>query len=70
MLRLNFVAVVVLLAGQAFALEGVAPVVDGDTIEIHGQRIRLFAIDTPEKGQPCWNASGAEYHCGQQAFSS
>jgi endonuclease YncB( thermonuclease family) len=30
---------------------GVASVVDGDTIEVHGQRIRLFGIDAPESSR-------------------
>lgn len=34
-------------------IEGVASVTDGDTIEIHGQAIRIHGVDAPERGKRC-----------------
>ncbi len=41
----------VALAGEV--ITGPARVVDGDTLEVAGERIWLFAIDAPEKDQTC-----------------
>lgn len=58
-----------LLAAPAGAatIAGRASVIDGDTIEIHGERIRILDIDAPESRQLCTAADGTEYRCGQQA---
>jgi endonuclease YncB( thermonuclease family) len=53
-------------AGATTVLSGQASVIDGDTIEIHDQRIRFFGIDAPESHQTC-EAAGQTYRCGQQA---
>lgn len=53
-------------AMAAQPLTGTASVIDGDTIEIHGQRIRLLAIDAPESRQVC-QLNGKPWRCGQAA---
>jgi endonuclease YncB( thermonuclease family) len=46
---------------------GRASVIDGDTIEIRGTRIRLSGIDAPESRQSCSDGGGASYPCGRRA---
>ncbi|MCO5085138.1 MAG: thermonuclease family protein [Mesorhizobium sp.] len=62
-------AALLLLTSPAFGDEiaGRASVVDGDTIEIGGRRIRLHGIDAPESWQVCHDKSGARYRCGAVA---
>jgi len=38
-------------------ITGIASVIDGDTLEIHGRRIRLDGIDAPERGARCGRAN-------------
>src|SRR5262245_19570876 len=45
---------------------GRVSVVDGDTIELHGERIRLAAIDAPESRQTC-RREGRVWPCGGRA---
>src|SRR3546814_1510321 len=53
-------------AARAYAIVGKASVIDGDTIEIHGTRIRLHGIDAPESDQLCV-VRQQDVRCGQKA---
>ena len=47
-------------------LSGRARVVDGDTLEVGGQRIRLHGVDAPESRQSCV-VQGRRWACGERA---
>lgn len=51
----------------AQSIVGRASVIDGDTLEIRGTRIRFHAADAFESAQTCQDADGKAYRCGQQA---
>jgi len=57
---------VLLAAATAPNLNGSARVIDGDTLEVSGERVRLYGIDAPETGQLC-ELHGEPWACGRVA---
>jgi endonuclease YncB( thermonuclease family) len=57
------------MIGTAFSADviGQATVIDGDTLEIHGTRIRLWGIDAPESSQLCRGEDSLQYRCGAKS---
>ena len=54
------------VAQAVSAVTGSARVIDGDTLDVGGVRIRLHGIDAPESGQSC-RAGGNRWSCGREA---
>ena len=67
-LRSAFILLVWLAAQPAFAvtLSGTARAVDGDTLDLSGERVRLIGIDAPELDQSC-QRDGQGWACGDWA---
>ena len=66
-MRLLFAILLFLISTAALAdITGFAYVIDGDTIDISDERIRLNGIDTPEIEQTC-RTSGLIWYCGVEA---
>jgi endonuclease YncB( thermonuclease family) len=55
--------------GAAASLHGPARVVDGDTLEVDGRKIRMFGIDAPERAQTC-RRNRETYACGHEATAA
>jgi endonuclease YncB( thermonuclease family) len=64
-------AVIILVTSTAVSLSddmtGQASIIDGDTLEIHGTRIRLWGVDAPESDQLCRGEDSLQYRCGAKA---
>jgi endonuclease YncB( thermonuclease family) len=58
------------LPADARDLVGQASIVDGDTLDIHDERIRLWGVDAPESTQLCRGRDNRPYRCGAQAANS
>lgn len=49
---------------------GHATVTDGDSLRVGEARIRLFAVDAPEKRQTCTDAWARSYACGRASLEA
>jgi endonuclease YncB( thermonuclease family) len=49
------------------SLIGRARALDGDSLELAGEQIRLFGIDAPESRQRCRDGAARSYACGRVA---
>lgn len=57
-------------ASSSDTISSRASVIDGDTIEITGKRLRLHGVDAPESWQKCSDGDGSSYRCGKAAANA
>ena len=68
-IRALAIALLLVTAPALADVTGTAQVIDGDTLEIDGQRIRLHGIDAPEARQFC-RRDGKPWQCGKDAMNT
>ena len=65
MLRICSLFVLLAVAAPAQAsVDGAIRVIDGDTLDVGGVRVRLHGVDAPEASQTCTSADGKTWKCG------
>lgn len=64
---LSTIAALMVAGAAAAGPDGRIAVVDGDTIRVGGESVRLFGIDAPEVNQTCRRPDGALWRCGDWA---
>ena len=65
---LAFVGILIISSYSSLYAEqmwGRVIVIDGDTLEMHGTRLRFHGVDAPESGQFCFDSLDETYRCGQ-----
>ena len=66
--KILYLAIILFFAALNSAKSEEFKVVDGDSLEIGEQRIRLDGIDAPEFMQVCKNSNNEDYFFGQRAW--
>ena len=61
------ILLLVTAAAASEPITGRAGVIDGDTLEIHGTRIRPWGVDAPESSQLCRDDDAKHFRCGARA---
>ena len=68
-MRIALLALPCAVSASAETLTGAARIIDADTVEIAGEKLRLEGIDAPESRQTC-KRDGKRYDCGKEATSA
>ncbi len=68
MKKIKYIFFAAISALWTFSAAAGVKVVDGDSLEFDGDKIRLVGIDAAEYFQICYDSDAAAYECGQEAL--